>query len=76
MNLFSRTIVMVCIAVLAQFRLRHVKQKQSSSYHHSWNQLIIWKLAKIIGNHYNKSNFLHYILEQMQSMLMTNKHKM
>jgi AAA+ superfamily predicted ATPase len=32
------------------------------------------KAAKIIGNHYNnKSNFLHYILEQMQSMLMTKQ---
>jgi hypothetical protein len=34
------------------------------------------KAAKIIGNHYNnKSNFLHYILEQMQSMLMTTNTK-
>jgi hypothetical protein len=46
MNLFSRTIVMVLV-VLAQFRLRHVKQKQKQQCTTQLqNQLIIWKLLK------------------------------
>jgi hypothetical protein len=58
--------------VLAQFRLRHVKQKAVATY--TVTEPVDY--MKLLGNHYNNKKQLHYILEQMQSMLMTNKHKM
>jgi hypothetical protein len=57
MNLFSRTIVMVCIAGLSSVSLTSCKAKAVATTTVT-RTVDYMKATKIIGNHYNnKSNF-------------------
>jgi dihydroneopterin aldolase len=59
MNLFSRTIVMVCIMGLSSVSLTSCKAKAKAVATTTVTEPVDYmKAAKIIGNHYNnKSNF-------------------
>jgi hypothetical protein len=60
MNLFSRTIVMVCIAGLSSVSLTSCKAKAKAVATTTVTEPVDYMKAKIIGNHYNnKSNFSH-----------------
>jgi hypothetical protein len=64
MNLFSRTIVMVCIAGLSSVSLT-CKAKAKQLPPQLQNQLIM-KATKIIGNHYNNKSNFSTLLEQIK----------